>query len=342
MKKGLLKLTLSFIALLSFVACSSSDSGSNEYSINVWPSDLNLSYEGGSETVSVDARLGDKQFAWKVSSNSVSDFVKVSPNKGNGSTDVTISVDKNETDYTRSGYIEFETETMNFKDGSASCSLYITQEAYPRSNISVGINEPSEIYADRATLSGNVFSASGNVEVGFYYGTSSSAMNMNSSTKTVGNGKFEILVDGLNPGTTYYCQAFAKDGSRIFKSERPRSFTTLEYLLYVWPESMNFSHNGGEISGSVSAYIGDYKYKSSWSISQNKADFVKISPKSGTGYTEFTVTADKNETDKERAGYIEFKCGDKTYTMYISQEANPGGSGGPFTKDDSFGDDIKL
>lgn len=101
---------------------------------------------------------------------------------------------------------------------------------------------------------------------------------------------------------------------------------------------MTFSYEGGKEDGGISAYFGEYE-STSWSISRNTASFVKISPESGFGYTGFTVTADKNETDKERAGYIEFKCGDKTYTMNIKQEANPGD---PFTKDDSFGDDIKL
>lgn len=337
MKKGLLKFAFGLMALLSFVACSSSDSGDNAYRIYVSPSNLNIPYDGGSEIVTVHASLGNNAASWKVSSNST-DFVNISPTTGNGNTNVTITVDKNEDSWERSGYVMFETMAMDFKNGGDSYTLDIFQEANPGSNISVTTNEPSEINTTSVALNGSISGANGYVEVGFYYGTSLYALNSTSSTKRVGNGKFEITVDGLSTGTKYYCQAFAKEGSKIFKSESTSSFTTLEYLLSVWPESMSFSYEGGKQSGGVTAYAGDYKYKSTWTISRNTANFVKISPESGTGYTEFTVTADKNETDKERSGYIEFKNGDKTYTMYISQEAKPND---PFTKD-SFGDDIKL
>ncbi len=287
MRRVLLKTILCFMAITCFIACGPE----KEYSISVLGLEgpINIDFKGGTERIVVSALFGEDDTQWGVSEQS--DFVSINPNQGFGTTVVDINVEKNESSENRQGKVVFAA-------GDQTCTVYIVQSG---NNFSITTDEARDIASTSATLWGSMAGADGNVEVGFYYGTSQSALNNQSVTKTVKNGIFEIQVSGLHPQTTYYYKAFAKVDGEIIESDNTKQFTTTEeavnYSLSLSKTSVTSSCNSETITINVTS-------NDSWTVKSSDTSWCTVSPASGSNNGSFTITTSKNQTEASRTATI--------------------------------------
>ncbi|MDO5320871.1 MAG: DNA/RNA non-specific endonuclease [Bacteroidia bacterium] len=108
-----------FAVLLVAVACTKQENGSNPESdkgtISVTPASQTLDYKSGSVTVSVRANK-----AWQATASE--NWITVTPSRGEGNADVTVSVTKNGTGEERRGKV-----TFGLNMGNASAEVTVTQ-----------------------------------------------------------------------------------------------------------------------------------------------------------------------------------------------------------------------
>lgn len=113
------KLKMVFAVLLVAVACTKQENGSNPESdkgtISVTPASQTLDYKSGSVTVSVRANK-----AWQATASE--NWITVTPSRGEGNADVTVSVTKNGTGEERRGKV-----TFGLNMGNASAEVTVTQ-----------------------------------------------------------------------------------------------------------------------------------------------------------------------------------------------------------------------
>lgn len=178
------------------------------YSFSVSPQTLVFPSDGGSLALQLTTDAN-----WEAATQD--QWITISPAAGEGNATVTLTATANEdTQYERRATVYFFATGENVK---GEFSFDVTQEkaeapVQPSISVQVTTGAASSITSTSANITCNYSGAPsvGVYDRGVYYGTSSSVLDkeagVNSSTST--SGYYTVKLSSLEPGTTYYYQAY--------------------------------------------------------------------------------------------------------------------------------------
>lgn len=237
------------------------------FSFSATPSSLNFHGDGGTITFQLTTKA-----KWKA--YTLDTWYTFSPTQGEGDTEITVTALANpDPAYGQRGTIDFEAQ-----NGEGSFSFQLTQDkGEPGISVNVSTGDITDVTSSSAVVAGSYSGAPavGVYERGVYYGTSSTAPDrkaaLDSAPETAGS--FTVNLIGLEPGTTYYVNAYVTawddktqtyldffGSTQSFTTESTAAVSGLQYLsCYEMPaialqDRNACSSSGKETWGSTNWY----------------------------------------------------------------------------------------
>ena len=259
-------------------------------------STLNIAAEGESVEVTLTSN-GD----WTI--DACPEWLTVNPTSGNGNATLTLTAPLNDTEATRSGEMHVST-----KDNAAT--LTVTQEAVEKDYIIVS---PELIESE---AEGGTFTLTVSSNCDWRANTSADWV---SCEPAGGNGNETVTVTLLPiEGDIELREAnivFSGAGSELHPV-RVIQHAGEQIYISIDPSTLPFDYDGGIQSVSVLS-------NGSWTVSTD-ADWYTLTPTSGNGDAEVTVTVSENELMEARVGFVTFLSeSGVSVQLDIKQEAAP-------------------
>ncbi|MCD6169583.1 MAG: hypothetical protein J7J76_03395, partial [Candidatus Latescibacteria bacterium] len=151
------------------------------------------------------------------------------------------------------------------------------------------------------------------IERRFDWGTTPSCSDGWTANVSVSGNYFSYYLGSLNPGTTYYFRAWAKN-SAGWSHGRVLSFQTTSCTYSISPESKSFDSSGGTGSVGVTTESG-----CEWTAVSNAGWITITSGSSGTGSGTVNYSVSENTGKRSRTGTM--TIAGKTFT--VTQEGKP-------------------
>ncbi|NLN01941.1 MAG: hypothetical protein GX174_08585, partial [Lentisphaerae bacterium] len=261
--------------------------GRNVY-LNVSPTSVSVPQGGGSGTFSISANV-----SWSISDNA--DWLTVSPTSGSGDKSVTVTATSANTGTSQ------RSATVTVTGNGMTQNVTVTQPGVAP-YLYVTPTLPAPMPPEGGTIT---FSVSANVS---WNVTVSAGWTVDPPSGS-GDGIFKVTASA-NTGTSARTVTITVSGGGL-----TRTITVTQpgrgAYLNVSPTSVSVPQGGGSGTFTISANV-------SWSVSDN-ADWLTVSPASGSGDKQVTVTASANTGTSDRNATVTVTGDGLSRTVTVSQ-----------------------